>query len=220
MNRIAGAALFCAAVCLSSSQTAAGPRGGGSTIWTPQPLLKFDNVLPEPTVPKPMITSLHVSGVSVSLEHTELETMHARFGGKIGSKGDAADSLGWLCLHGNDATGAWVLWLESGEMDGPNIGAFHWRRVAANAEFDQRCQALPDSSSSVDLPINLGLGTPEADVVRLLGRPTSRKDGTLLYEHEHEESLPGAPYRSLNLVIVVVRKGVVCAIEVHQTTMS
>jgi hypothetical protein len=182
--------------------------------------LKFDDVLPEPTVPKQMITSLHVSGVSVSLEHTELQAMQARFGGEIGSKGDAADSLGWLCLHGNDATGAWVLWLESGEMDGPSIGAFHWRRVVANAEFDKRCQALPDSSSNVELPINLRLGTPEADVVRLLGRPTSRKDGTLLYEHEHEESLHGEPHTSLNLVIVVVRKGVVCAIEAHQTTMS
>src|ERR1700746_2211381 len=142
--------------------------------------------------------------------------MQARFGGEVGSEGDAAKSLGWLCLHGNDAAGPWALWLESGEMDGSSIGAFHRRRVVASAEFDQRCQALPDAESNVELPVNLRLGIPEAEVVRMLGRPTSRKDGTLLYEHEHKESIHGEPYTSLNIVSVVVRNGVVWAIEAHQ----
>jgi len=104
MNRIAGVILFCGVVCVASAQTAAQPqRGDGSKIWTPQPLLKFDDVLPEATVPKQMITSLTVSDVTVTLDDTELQAMQARFGGEIGSEGDAAESLGWLCLHGNDA---------------------------------------------------------------------------------------------------------------------
>jgi hypothetical protein len=151
--------------------------GGGSKIWTPQPLLKFDDVLPEATIPKEMITGLRVSDVTVTLEHIELKAMQARFGGEMGSAGDAAASLGWLCLHGNDEAGPWVLWLESGEMDGLSIGAFHWRRVAANAKFDERCQVLSDARSNVALPGNLRLGTPEAQVVQILGRATSRKDG-------------------------------------------
>jgi hypothetical protein len=167
-----------------------------------------------------MITSLTVSDVTVTLDDTELQAMQARFGGEIGSEGDAAESLGWLCLHGNDAAGPWVLWLESGEMDGPSIGAFQWRRVVTNSEFDERCQALPETRSNVKLPINLRLGTPKAEVIQRFGRPTSQKDGTLLYEHEHKESIHGEPCTSLNLVIVVVRNGVVWAIEAHQTTMS
>jgi hypothetical protein len=54
----------------------------------------------------------------------------------------------------------------------------------------------------------------------MVGRPTSRSDGTLLYEHEHQESIRGEQCTSLNIVIVIVRHSVVWAIEAHQTTMS
>ncbi|SRR5579864_6543022 len=220
MNRTLAIVLFCITALPVLCQNTASLHGAVATIWSPQPLLKFDNVLPEATVRKQMVTSLRVSDVTVTLEHTELQGMQTRFGGEVGSEGDAATSLGWLCLHGSDAAGPWVLWLESGEMDGPNIGAFQWRRVASTAEFDERCQGLPDGKSKVELPISLRLGIPEAEVVRMLGRPSSRKDGTLPYEHEHKESIRGESYTSLNVVIVVIRNGVVWAIEAHQTTMS
>ncbi len=169
---------------------------------------------------KEMIASLRVSGVTITLEgESELEALPARFGGEIGSQGDAADSLGWLCLHGSDAVGPWVLWLESGEIDGPYVGAFQWHRVSRSAQFDERCSALPDTSE-VELPVDLRLGSSEKKVIKILGHPTSRRGGTLLYEHEHEELIRGEEFSSSNIVIVELRGGVVWAIQVAKTTTN
>jgi hypothetical protein len=222
MSQIVAVALLCLAVCPAFAQTTVRqPTGDEPTIWAPPILWKFnDRALPKATVPKEMIASLRVSGVTIPLEEeTELETMQSRFGGEIGSQGDAADSLGWLCLYGSDGIGPWVLWLESGEIDGPYIGGFQWRRVSHSSRFDERCSALPDTSE-VRLPIGLGLGTSEAKVIRILGRPTSRRGDTLLYEHEHDELIRGEQFFSTNTVIVALRGGVVRAIQAVKTTTN
>jgi len=130
------------------------------------------DVLPKATVPKLMITKLRVSDLTIVLEQTELEAVQAHFGGEIGSEGDASKSLGWLCLHGSDAVGRWVLWLESGEIDGPTVGGFQWRRVPDAVQFDERCRRLPDASSNVEMPIELRLGATGTKVLQILGQPT------------------------------------------------
>jgi hypothetical protein len=220
VNRTAGVILFCVVLGFASAQTAARPQGAdGGKIWTPQLLLKFDDPLPEATVPKEMIPSVRISDVKVTLEHTELEAMEARFGGEIGSEGDAGESIGWLCLHGNDAVGPWVLWLLSDEIDGPYVGGFEWARVSRSSQFDERCAALPDPSR-VELPIQLRLDTPEARVLQLLGRPTFRKDKVLAYEHEHDETIRGEPFISDNGVYIAIRDGKVWAINVWKTTSN
>jgi hypothetical protein len=221
MIRIVGMALFFSLICPASAQTVVRTGEGDKPIWTPQPLWKFDDgALAKATVPKEMIPSLRVSDVTIPLEEdTKLEDLQTRFGGKIGAQGDAADSLLWLCLYGIDSAGPWVLWLESGEVDGPYVGGFQWRRVSHSAQFDQRCSALPDTSE-VDLPIDLGLGASEAKVIKILGRPTSRRGNTLLYEHEHDELIRGEQFTSFNTVIVALRGGVVWAIDVTKTTTN
>jgi hypothetical protein len=113
-----------------------------------------------------------------------------------------------------------VLWLESGEVDGPTVGGFQWRRVPATANFDTRCRELPDWDSKVKLPIGLHLGGRETQVLQVLGQPTLRKGNTLIYEHEHDELIHGEPYTSMNTVIVVLRHGVVWAIDVDQSTTN
>jgi hypothetical protein len=222
MSRSVAIALFCLGVYSAFAQAVPRPlEKHESPIWRPLPLWKFDDrVLPKATVSKEMIASLRVSGVTIPLEEeTELEAMQTRFGGKIGSQGDAADSLGWLCLYGSDAIGPWVLWLESGEIDGPYIGAFQWHRVSRSAQFDERCSALPDASE-VELPVDIGLGTSEQKVLEILGRPTSRRGNTLLYEHEHDALIRGEQFFSSNVVIVALRGRVVWAIQVSKTVTN
>lgn len=221
MIRIVGMALFLSLICAATAQTVVRPGGGDKPIWTPQPLWKFDDgALAKATVPKEMIASLRVSDVTIPLEEdTKLEALQTRFGGKIGHQGDAGDSLSWLCLYGSDAVSPWVLWLESDEVDGPYVGGFQWRRVSRSAQFDQRCSALPDTSE-VELPIDLRLGEMEAEVIQTLGRPTSRRANTLLYEHEHDELIRGEEFNSSNTVIVALRRGVVWAIQAGKTTTN
>jgi len=183
-------------------------------------LLKFDDSSPSATVKKEMIASLKVADVTIELEQdTKLEAMQQRFGGTIGAEGDASESLHWLCLRGSDEAGPWVLWLESGEIDGPYVGGFEWLRVPGFAQFDERCAALPDTSR-VELPINLRLGISESRVVHLLGHPTYRKGRVLAYEHEHDEIIRGEPFISDNGVYVTIRNGVVWAIQVWKTTSN
>jgi hypothetical protein len=167
-----------------------------------------------------MITSIRVSDTRILLEETRLDTLQARFGGEIGSKGDAGDSVLWLCLHGSDASGLWALWLTSGEVDGPTVGGFHWARLPVATQFDRRCQMLGDADSAVLLPLGIRLGTREAEVLQVLGRPTHRTGDTLRYEHEHNLRLHNETYTSSNTVIIMLRHGTVWAIDVDKTTLN
>jgi hypothetical protein len=178
------------------------------------------DVFPKATIPKPMLTKLDISDFTISLEKTELKAVQARFGGEIGHEGDASEYLAWLCLHGGDAAEHWVLWLESGETDGPTVGAFQWRRVSSTAQFDTRCRELPDWDSKVKLPIELRLGGRETKVLEVLGQPSFRKGDTLIYEHEHDEPIHGEPYTFTNRVIVALRRGMVWAIDVDKSTLN
>jgi hypothetical protein len=220
MNRTAAIVLFCVNALPVLCQNTASLHERAAIIWSPQPLLKFDDFYPTPTVKKEMIASLKVADVTIELEQdTKLEAMQQRFGGTIGAQGDASESLLWLCLHGSDKAGPWVLWLESGEIDGPYVGGFEWLRVPRSAQFDQRCAALPDTNR-VELPVNLRLGAAVAKVLQTLGQPTYRKGHVLVYEHEHNETIRGEPFISDNSVIVGTRDGVVRAIAVNKTTSN
>jgi len=221
MNRIFGVALLCIVTCGAFSQVVSRAQNNSDEllVWEPQPLLKI-HAYPPATVPKPMITSLHISNFAIVLEETKLEAAESRFGGQIGSSGDAGDALGWLCLQGSDSAGRWVLWLESDEIDGPYVGSFQWRRVAANVQFDRRCQVLGNVDNEVALPIKLRLGSSESQVLQILGKPTFRKGNTLFYEHEHNRTIRNEPWTSTNTVIIVLRHGVIWALDVDQSTRS
>ena len=87
---------------------------GPPALWEPPEWNFPENV--KASVPKEMFSSFRLSGYDIALEETSMESVRKRFGGKIGRKGDAGDALEWLCFHGADATGGWVLWLESGKL--------------------------------------------------------------------------------------------------------
>src|ERR1700746_579651 len=135
MNGTLTIALICILTFPAFPQTAGRPQEGSHArlIWRPIAMMHGD-VFPKATIPKPMLTKLDISDFTISLEKTELKAVQARFGGEIGHEGDASEYLAWLCLHGGDAAEHWVLWLESGETDGPTVGAFQWRRVSSTAQ--------------------------------------------------------------------------------------
>src|SRR5450755_632265 len=123
-----------------------------------------------------------------------MDDVRTHLGGTIGHTGDAAAYQEWLCFHGTDSKGRWVLWLESGEIDGGMVGSFQWQRLAKHAEIDQRCRML--QNAAVELPIALQLGITEKEVLKTLGAPTVRRGDRLIYVHEHDESIRNEPYTS------------------------
>jgi hypothetical protein len=165
-----------------------------------------------------MIGALRVANMPIILEETNVEDAQKRFGGTIGDSGDAGDALGWLCLHGSSKDGPWILWLTSSEIDGPTIGGFQWRRMSLHETPDRRCSRLPEDKGGIELPIQLHLGMTEADVQKVLGRPTVMRGETLFFCHEHQNVIRNENYTVSNGVAIVFRDGVVRAIEAAKTT--
>jgi hypothetical protein len=167
-----------------------------------------------------MARQLRVSDMTVVLEKAKMTEVERHFGGTLGNEGDAGNYLEWLCLRGGDASGPWVLWLESDEIDAGYVGSFQWRRVTRGAKFDERCALLPKADDRVGLPIALDLSTSEAKLLHVLGQPTSRQGNTLLYVHEDEALDNKKPVKELNTVSVVIRNRRVWAIEVLKISFA
>ena len=55
-------------------------------------------------------------------------------------------------------------------------------------------------------------------VRKILGRPTVRYSNTLIFDHEHKETIRNVPYFVSNTVAVALRGGVVWAIQVSKDT--
>ena len=150
----------------------------------------------------------------------EILDAQKRFGGTIGDRGDAGDAIGWLCLDGSNKNGPWILWLISGEINGPTIGGFQWRRLSPGETPDRRCSRIPDDKGGIELPIALHFGMTEAEVQKLLGRPTVTRSKTFFFSHEHEAVIDKEKYTVSNDVAVVFRGGRLWEIEVVKTTSN
>jgi hypothetical protein len=186
-------------------------------VWEPPGWNFPENV--KATVPKEMLTTFRVLDYEIKLEETSINDVKERLGGIIGRKGDASDASAWLCFHGADATGRWVLWLENGEIDGDSVGGFQWQRLSNRDILDGRCHTLGKGDSLLQLPLSLRLGIRSAVVLSKLGPPTFKDGQRLIYLHEHEagSARPEDPFISSNIVMVRIRNGVVWAIEASKT---
>lgn len=185
-------------------------------IWEP-PEWNFPQDV-RATVPKELVSTFRVSGYDITLEKTRMKDVQQRLKGVIGEKGDASDASQWLCFHGADAKGRWVLWLESSEMDESAVGSFQWQSLSNREVLDTRCHLLPKASSVIRLPVSLQLRTKSSEVLKSLGPPTRKTNERLIYVHEHEAGGTRAdPFISSNIVVVGLRNGMVWTIQVSKT---
>jgi len=200
------------------AQTASQPSSHAArAIWEP-PDWNFPQDA-KATVPKEMVSTFRVSGYDITLEKTSMKDVQQRLGGVIGEKGDASDASEWLCFHGADSMGGWVLWLESGEINGDSVGSFQWQRLSNRDVLDTRCHTLLKAASVIQWPLSFQLGAKSSEVLKSLGPPTSKADERLIYLHEHEVGgTRGDPFVSSNIVAVRIRNGMVWAIQVSKTT--
>jgi hypothetical protein len=175
-----------------------------AVLWEPPQIDWPDHFLPA-TIPKEMIGTLRVAAIPITLEETKLEDVRKQFGATIGSRGDAGDSERRMCLYRNDANKRWILWLTSDEIDGPVIGGFQWRSLSPNEKPDRRCRLLRKDSGGIELPLALHLAMSEADLVKILGKPTMIRDNTIIFCHEHREIIDKQSYVSSNSIAVVLR---------------
>lgn len=221
MNRLSSLMVLFLVTCSAFTQTPNTPMSSRDRVaWHPPKWDDLLNEVPKATVPKEMVGAFRVSNFPVEFEETKMDDVRTRLGGAIGRTGDAGEYLEWLCFHGTDAEGRWVLWLESGEIDGGMVGSFRWEHLPKNAELDQRCRMLQHKAGGIVLPISLRLGITEKEVLKTLGTPTVRRGDRLIYVHKHDETIRGEPFTSYNIVEVGLRDGTVWSIEVSKTVSS
>jgi hypothetical protein len=159
-----------------------------------------------------MLTSFSVSSYEIVLERTEMKDVQTRLRGEIGSR--ETDASEWLCFHGVNETGRWVLWLENDEISENLVGAFQRRLLSENEALDPRCQVFRREDSTITLPLPFTLGATQSEVLKSLGSPTATNSERLIYLHAHENG----SFVSSNIVIVRLRNGVVWAIQASKTT--
>ena len=218
--RAIGIAVLLVIACAASAQNQTGsPDRAGLAIWEP-PTLDIPDTLSRATVPKEMIATLRVANLQIILEKTALTNVQKQLGGIIGQRGDASEALEWLCFYGTDSNGRWALWLESSEMGGGAVDGFALQRINRNARPDRRCHGFGKSDGGAELPVALRLGQTETQVREILGKPTIRYGNTLIFDHEHEETIRSEPFTASNTVYIALRRGVVWALQVWKTTSN
>lgn len=198
-------------------QTTSDSTKPAEPLWEP-PVVDWSTQSPQPTIPKPIISSLKIADTRVVLDETPMQKVGEKFGMEVGRRGDAGESLKWLCFHGEDTDGRWMLWLQSGEMNGGAVGGFQWRRIDAGERVDSRCRKL--MPGQFKLPIPLRLGMQEAELRRILGAPSGRAADLLLFRHEHPEVDVDLHYSVSNTVNVLLTNGAVTAVEVWKFVSS
>ncbi len=208
---------FIVLACVSSAQVTQSKPSAIKVIWSP-PRIGWQDNPPSPTVPKEMIGTLRIDNMPINLEETKLEDARKHFGGTIGSRGDAGDAEAWLCLHGSDVNGPWIFWLTSGEIDGPSIGGFQWRRLSSSEKPDRRCRSLPNEGGGIRLPLAIHPGMTKLEVQQILGMPTYVRNNTQFFSHEHQRIIGKETWTVSNDMALVFRYGVVWAMEVAKTT--
>ena len=188
------------------------------TVWQPPHQLSIPGNY-KPTIHRELITSLRIADLTVVLEETKLADVQSRLGGTIGQRGDTSEALEWLCFHGRDNGGSWILWLEAGEIHGRFVGAFQLRRIEASAQVDNRCPLL-DSTPGIQLASGIRLGLPRAQTIEILGRPTKSDGDTVLYRYEHQQTTRRERVTASYRLMIRFRHAVLDAVDVWKMTVS
>jgi len=189
-------------------------------IWDPPNVFEEFPAGAKATAPKDIIKSLRVDGQRIVLETTKLVAIQKTVGGVIGNRGDAGESLSWLCVHASDSHGTWVLWLLSSEIDDGSVGGFRLQLVKNTTSFDSRCSALSAEEGIVKLPTPVRLGMSKEEIIHTLGSPSFNTGNTLFYLHEHDLTLHNEPYTDMNTLTIMLRGNRVAAMEVWKSTTS
>jgi hypothetical protein len=171
------------------------------------------------TVPKEIVSKLRVSNVVITLEDTRLDKVEQLLGGTAGAKGNAGDSMQWLCFHGTDGAGQWVLWLESKEIDAGYVGSFQWQRLSSDAKIDSpmsRSQRYDRNEARCASETRDGRSRCVKDSWQAFVAAGEK----LIYLHEHEGSVNGVPFDLSNIVVVRVHGGEITSIAASKTKSS
>ena len=149
------------------AQSPSPSRKSVKVLWRP-PTIDLPDEHPQSTVPTEMIGKLQVASTSIVLNKTSRTEAQKALGGTVGMQGDAGDWEAWLCYHGRNSSGRWMLWLLSSEVDNENVSGFQWMQISQGQTPDRRCKLIP-GENSVSVPLAIHPSLTESVARRVLG---------------------------------------------------
>ena len=184
------------------------------TIWEPLP---FQNGQFKANGSADILPSLEVAGVPVILEETPFYNVQARLGGVFAQKGDAGNTVKWLCYYQLDSPVQWVIWLLGGELDDNKVMGFRWQNLPRSAVPDRRCAALP-ASGTIVLHAPIAIGQTASQAIAALGMPSGSRGNLLYYDHARTFIRDKLPWTTISTAVVSVRADRVETVEVWRVT--
>ena len=157
----------------------------------------------------------------IQLESTQLSDVLSKIGtGEIQHRGDAAESVYWLCYSVPSSANTARLWLMSGEMDGGAVGSIALRLTSSDETATPSCPELPQAYRSVKLGNNISLQNRASDLRRIFGKPSLAANGWLHFDSERDVLLRGEKYTELGGLSVRVIKDRIVELWVSKTTSN
>ena len=182
--------------------------------------------LPSPktrTVKDPIFDSMIFGKLKVVFEKSRLADVAAEVkGSRIKHRGDAGESMYWLCYRFKDKDMTGQLYVTAhGEMGGPEhaVGGVVLKDKISD-ETD--CPELPSKLLPVNSDNGLGLGSRYEDFLLHLGKPGTRLGDRALWMVERETHLGGSPepWTVLQSVEVEFHDGKAATLSLNQVTSN
>ncbi|MGL9622145.1 hypothetical protein QRQ56_29595 [Bradyrhizobium sp. U531] len=136
-----------------------------------------------PTVKKRLATRFSLGAFTGRFEETPLGAVRETVGGgTIQHRGDAGDSVYWLCYRRAQHR-LWVM--SSGEMGGPDhrVTEIVEELTENDTETPADCGIIPEKFAPLVIDGKLHLGMSRAEVVTALGPPSTSETAQMVYSH-------------------------------------
>lgn len=178
--------------------------------------------LPESVEPiqsqKPPVRGVTIDDFHVAFEETTLKQARAALGmAPVGQRGDAGDSLSWICytlpaLHAR-------IWLESDEMGGgETIMEMTAKPIPPTETGNQGCPVPTTRGTGAFIDNGIWLGDSLDKIENLLGTSGKASESLRYYWHDSPEDKDGFVMESI--LLLRIEGGKVTEIQANQVTSN
>lgn len=193
-----------------------------SFAQAPPPATPFEQLNWKATMSRKPSAGVRMGAFAVRFESTTLDDVRrAASVGQVSHRGDAGESVYWLCYTSVHAPRVERIWIVA---DGAMGGAKHYvtgisAEVLPGGRASADCPALPTRLTPLSLDNNVWLGAREGAATARLGAPSYRKGGWRSYDFQGRE--PGqcaGGFDFISWVRLHVQSGRVNSLHAGQVT--
>lgn len=187
------------------------------------PELPFSSIRWKPISKNKPATILKMGSLEVTLERTPLSTiLNTANRGEILHRGDAGESIYWLCYTVQGSVQHERIWILShGEMGGSNHSVTGVTAQALKTnEVTKDCPSLPNDLQPISFEKNFWLGMSQEEAQKILGTPSH--DAGSWKSFNYQGKAPGncSPdgFDELNWLVFRTEQGKLTTIHAGQVT--